>query len=88
MLSASIMSRKRCELRSAKACGVKPSATVLVGAGQEEHVLVVQALETGDGIAGQRRVGVADVGCTVGIEDGSGDVKLLFPAHGAGSALG
>ncbi len=62
--------------------------TVLVGAGEEEHILVVEAFKARDGIRGKRRIGVADVWHAVRIEDRCGDVELLFPAHIAGSALG
>ena len=96
MFRATIKSRKCCELRSASACGVKPLGerrllhlqTVLVGAGEEEHILVVEAFKARDGIRGERRIGMADVWRAVRIEDRRRDVELLFPAHMAGSALG
>ena len=56
--------------------------SVLVGAGEEEHVLAVEALEASDGVGGDGLVGVADVGRPVGVGDGGGDVELLLPAHG------
>ena len=56
-------SRKRCELRSASSRGVSPCAerrllhlqAVLVGAGQEEHVLAVEPLEARDHVASRSR---------------------------------
>ena len=42
---------------------------VLVGAGQEVHVLAVEPLEAGDRIGRQRLIGMADVRRPVGIGD-------------------
>ncbi len=54
---------------------------VLVGAGEEEHVVAAQPVPAGHGVGGDRRVGVADVGGVVDVVDGGGDVK---PGHGDG----
>ena len=51
---------------------------VLVGAGQEEHVLAVEPLEARDGIGGDRLVGVPDMRRPVRIGDGRGDVEFLL----------
>jgi hypothetical protein len=55
---------------------------MLVGAGQEEHVLAVEPLEARDRIGGDRLVGVPDVRRPVRIGNGRGDVEFRFPAHG------
>jgi hypothetical protein len=55
---------------------------MLVGAGEKEYVLAVEPLEARDDVGRQRRVGVADVGGAVGIEDRRGNVEFLLPAHG------
>ena len=80
------MARKRAELRSASARGVRPSLTrrllhlqaVLVGAGEEEHVLAVEPLEARDRVGGDRLVGMADMGRPVGVGDGRRDVEFLL----------
>ena len=38
---------------------------VLVGAGEEEDVVAEQAVPAGQGVGGDRRVGVADVGASL-----------------------
>ena len=55
---------------------------VLVGAGEEEHVLAVEPLEARDGVGRNRLVGVADVRLAVGIGDRGRDVEFRAPAHG------
>ena len=54
---------------------------VLVGAGQKHHVVAFGALVAGDGVAGHRRVAVADVQLVAGVVDGGRNVKL-FVVHG------
>jgi hypothetical protein len=61
--------------------------TMLVGAGQEEHVLAVEALEARQRVGRDRFIGVADMGRAVRVGDGCGDVKALavgnvFGGHG------
>ena len=51
---------------------------VLVGAGQEHHVIAAQALVAREGVGGDGAVGVADVQLVRGVVDGGGDVKGLF----------
>jgi hypothetical protein len=41
---------------------------VLVGAGQEQHVIAVEPLEAGERIGGQRLVGLADMRRPLGYE--------------------
>ena len=50
---------------------------VLVGAGEEEHVVAVEPHEAGDGVGGDHLIGVADVRLAVGIGDRGGDVIRL-----------
>jgi hypothetical protein len=84
------MSRNTCELRIGQRLGREPFGrrrllhlqAMLVGARQKEHVLAVEPLEASDDVGRQRRVGVADVGGAVRIEDRRGDVEFLLPAHG------
>ena len=47
---------------------------VLVGAGEEEHVAAVEPGKTGDGVGGDRLIGVADMRRAVGIRNRGGDV--------------
>ena len=55
---------------------------VLVGAGEEHHVIALQALVAGDGIGGHGAVAVADVQLVRGVVDRRGDIKrLLFHAY-------
>ena len=56
---------------------------VLVGAGQEQHVLALGAVVAGQRVAGHGGVAVADVQLVAGIVDGGGDVKsfLVHWAH-------
>ena len=56
---------------------------VLVGAGEEEHVLAVEPLEARDRVGGDRLVGVADVRHAVGIGDRGRDVERVRLAAGA-----
>ena len=55
--------------------GLLDLLAVLVGAGQEAHPPAVEAREPGEGIAGQRGVGVADMGHVVDVVDRRGDVE-------------
>jgi len=50
---------------------------VLVGAGQEEHILAVQPLEARQDVGGDDVVGVADMRLAVGVEDRRGDVEFF-----------
>ena len=55
---------------------------VLVGAGEEHHVIALQALVAGDGVGGHSAVAVADVQLVRGVVDRRGDIKrLLFHAY-------
>ena len=55
---------------------------VLVGAGEEHHVIALQALVAGDGVGGHGAVAVADVQLVRGVVDRRGDIKrLLFHAY-------
>ena len=58
--------------------------TVLVGAGEEVHVIARQLLEAGHGVRGGGAVGVADVQVVAGVVDGGCDVEglLALLAHG------
>ena len=47
---------------------------VLVGAGEKEHVMAVEPHEAGDGVGGDRLIGVADMRRAVRIGDRGGDV--------------
>ena len=51
---------------------------MLVHAGNEQHVITVKPLETGDGVGGNALIGVADMGRAVGIGNGRGDVVFRF----------
>ena len=57
--------------------GLQHLAAVLVGAGEEEHVMAVEPHEAGDRVGGDRFVGVADMRRAVGIGDRRGDVEGL-----------
>ena len=54
---------------------------MLIGAGQEEHVLSVKPLKPRQHIGRDRRVGVTDMRHPVGVEDRCGDIET-FGAHG------
>jgi len=54
---------------------------VLVGAGQKMHVVAVEALEACQHIAGERRVGMPDMGHVVDVVDRRGDVIGAFARH-------
>ena len=47
---------------------------VLVGAGEKEHVAAVEPLKAGDGVGGDRLIGVADMRRAVRIRNRGGDV--------------
>ena len=51
---------------------------VLVGAGEEHHVVALEPLVPGHGVGGHGAVGVADVELVRGVVDGGGDIELLF----------
>ena len=82
------MAWKRGTLRSSNCRGVRPSRAavcsifdaVLVGAGEEEHVVAVEPHEAGDGVGGDRLIGVADMRRAVRIGDRGGDV-IGFAGH-------
>ncbi len=54
---------------------------VLVRAGGHHHVVAEHALVTADGVAHDRRVGVADVRQAVRVVDRRGDVEFAFLSH-------
>ncbi len=54
---------------------------VLVGAGQEEHVVAREAPGPGQGVGGDRGVGVPHVGDAVHVVDGGCDQVASFVAH-------
>ena len=60
---------------------------VLVGAGLEEHVIALQALEPGDGVRQDDLVHVADVGLARRVGDGGGEVIFPFAVHSAATLL-
>ncbi len=74
---------KRSALRSASSCGldaervrgVGDRLAVLVGAGQEEHVLAALAVVARHHVGGDRRVGVAQVRGRVDVVDRRGHVE-------------
>ncbi len=76
------MAWKRGTLRSTSCRGVKfllgrglqHFAAVLVGAGEKEHVAAVEAGKAGDGVGGDRLIGVADMRRAVRIGNRGGDV--------------
>ncbi len=53
---------------------------VLIGAGEKEHIAAVEPLEAGDGVGGDRLIGVADMRRAVRIRDRGGDV-IGFAGH-------
>ena len=57
--------------------GLDHLQAVLVGAGQEEHILAVEPLEARQRIGRDRLIGVADMRQAVGIRDGGGDVESV-----------
>ena len=62
--------------------GLLDLLAVLVGAGQEMHVAPVQPHEAGQHVAGERRVGMPDMGHIVHVVDGRGDVIGIAAGHG------
>ena len=54
---------------------------VLVGTGEEEHVVAVEPHEAGDGIGGDRLIGVADMRRAIGIGNGRGQVVAGLVSH-------
>ena len=71
------------------ACRLQHLHPVLVGAGEEEHVTAVKPHEAGDGVGGDRFVGVADMRRTVRVGNRGSDVVglashlILAPQLGA-----
>ena len=62
---------------------------VLIGAGEEMHVVAGELLEAGHGISRRGAVGVTDVQVVAGIVDGGCDVEGLFAflTHARGSSF-
>ncbi len=54
---------------------------VLVHAGDEQHVLAVEPLESGEGVGGDALVGVADMRRAIGVGNGGRDVIGVFFGH-------
>ncbi len=54
---------------------------VLVGAGQEEHIIAVEPHEAGNRVGCDRLVGVADMGRSIGIGNGSGEIVTGRVSH-------
>ena len=79
------MSLKRCALRVATSMvgsfsasrGLDHLQAVLVGAGQEEHVLAVKPLKSRQRIGRDRLIGVTDMRHPVRICDGGRDVERV-----------
>ena len=61
--------------------GLQHLHAVLVGAGDEEHVVAVEPHETGDCIGRDRLVGMADMGRAIGIGDGRGEIVAGLVSH-------
>ena len=55
---------------------------VLVGAGEEHHVVALETLVAGHGVGGHGTVGVADVKLVRGVVDGGGDIEFLTVHRG------
>ena len=51
---------------------------VLVGAGEEHHVVALEPLEAGHGVGGHGAVGVADMELIRGIVDGGGNIEITL----------
>ena len=62
-------------LEPLRARGVGDRLAVLVGAGEEEHVLAALAHVAREHVGGDRRVRVAEVGLRVDVVDRGGDVE-------------
>ena len=54
---------------------------VLVGAGQEHHIIPLHPLEAGQCVTGHGGVAVANVQLVAGVVDGGGDVELFLFRH-------
>ena len=52
--------------------------TMLVGAGQEHHVIAIQPLEPGDHITGNRLIGMTQMGRSIHIGNRSRDIESLL----------
>lgn len=55
--------------------------SVLVTAGQKEHIIAVQSLETGHAVRNGRTVGMSDVQLRTGIVNGGGNIIRWFFTH-------
>ena len=85
----STMARKRGTLRSTSSRardallgrGLLDLLAVLVGAGEEEHVIAVEPHEAGDGVGRDHLVGVPDMRGAVRIGDRGGDVIAGLIGH-------
>ena len=62
--------------------GLQHLDAVLVGAGEEEHIAAFEPHEAGDGVGGDRFIGVADMRRAVRICDRGGDVIGLAAFRG------
>ena len=73
--AAGIAGRERGGRQALVLRGLDHLLTVLVGAGQEEHVLAVEPRKARQHVGRDRLIGVADMRNAVGIGDGGGDVE-------------
>ncbi|MGY4454086.1 hypothetical protein ACVWZR_008746 [Bradyrhizobium sp. i1.3.1] len=73
--AASIAGRERGRGQALVLRGLDHLLTVLVGAGQEEHVLAVEPRKARQHVGRDRLIGVADMRAAVGIGDGGRDVE-------------
>src|SRR5437870_18931 len=61
--------------------GLQHFTPMLVGASEEEHLVIIEPHETGDRIGCDRLVGVADVRRAIGIGDGGGEIIAGLVSH-------
>ena len=54
---------------------------MLVGSGDQADIATTQAIKSGDGIGGNRLIGVANVRTTIGIADRGGNIKWFGHNH-------
>ena len=87
----STMARKCGTLRSTSCArgealarrGLLDLLAVLVGAGEEKHVVAVEPHEAGDGVGRDHLIGVPDMRRAVGVGDRGGDVVAGLFGHAA-----